>query len=243
MRCRLSSCQLVSLSTFNIHHLFRTGSCDTRSQPPGLCLVAVLSLILSGWWIGVPDAAAKSLWNKTSSNYKGRMADKTARLKGDILTVVISETNTLSNTVSTTTEKDAQIENVVTSFFFPAAASNFGSHNGALPNTDIEGQNDYTGGGTIANTLTLTGKASVMVIDVLPNGNLVIEGVRVVTASGETQYAVLHGFVRPYDITSDNMVMSDRIADARVEYISEGSLTEAQKKGWLMRLNDAINPF
>lgn len=222
-------------------HLCWLGSCKRRLQAPKLYFVVLLSVLMMNG--GIAEVAAKSLWQKTSSHYKGRLADKTARTKGDILTIVISETNTLSNTLSTTTAKEADINNLVTSFLFPAAASGFGSHNGALPRTQIEGDNEYTGGGTISNTLSLTGKASVMVIDVLPNGNLVIEGVRVISSSGERQYVVLHGFVRPYDITSDNMVMSDRIADARIEYISEGSLTEAQKKGWLMRLNDAINPF
>lgn len=234
----------MSKYTFkNLRHLCWLGSCACESQSPRLYLVAMMSVLTMGALLGVSAVEAKSLWKKTPSHYKGRLADKTARMKGDILTVVISETNTLSNSISTTTEKEADIDNVVTSFLFPAAASDFGSHNGTLPNTKIEGNNDYSGGGTISNTLSLTGKASVTVIDVLPNGNLVIEGVRVIASSGERQYAVLHGFVRPYDINSDNMVMSDRIADARVEYISEGSLTEAQKKGWLMRLNDAINPF
>ena len=57
----------------------------------------------------------------------------------------------------------------------------------------------------------------VTVVDVLPNGNLVIEGVRVVTFSGETQYVVLHGLVRPDDVSPANAVLSTSIADARVE--------------------------
>ena len=189
------------------------------------------------------DAVAKSLWSNTGSHYKGRFADKVASSRGDILTVLISETNTLSNRLNTSTAKDAEISNAVTSFLFPASASKLGTHNGALPNTQIDGDNTYNGGGTISNTLTLTGKASVMVIDVLPNGNLVIEGVRMIASSGERQYAVLTGIVRSYDVSAENMVSSDRIADAHIEYVSEGSLTDAQKKGWLMRINDAINPF
>lgn len=195
--------------------------------------------------IGMASLEATSLWQKNAGakHNKGRFADKIAHKKGDILMVVISETHTLSNSVRTRTDKDSEIDNLVTSFLFPAAASDFGSTNGALPATKIEGTNDYTGGGTIDNTHTLTGKTSVTVIDVLPNGLLVVEGVRVITASGEKQYAVLHGFVNPHNISADNMIDSERIADARIEYISEGSITEAQKKGWLLRLNDAINPF
>ena len=81
------------------------------------------------------------------------------------------------------------------------------------------------------------------VIDVLPNGNMVVEGVRLVRFSGETQYASLRGIVRPVDVQKDNTVLSTNIADAQVEFVSEGSLTEAQKKGWLLRLANKASPF
>ena len=61
--------------------------------------------------------------------------------------------------------------------------------------------------------------------------------------SGETQYVVLHGLVRPDDVTSVNTVLSTNIADARVEFISEGSLTDAQKRGWLSKLYEKLRPF
>ena len=77
----------------------------------------------------------------------------------------------------------------------------------------------------------------------LPNGNLVIEGVRVVSFSGETQYVVLRGIVRRDDIARDNSVVSTNIADARVEFHSEGSLTDAQKRGWLARIYERLRPL
>jgi flagellar L-ring protein precursor FlgH len=65
----------------------------------------------------------------------------------------------------------------------------------------------------------------------------------VVTFSGETQYVVLHGLVRPDDIAPDNTILSSNIADARVEFLSEGSLTDAQKRGWLTKLYEKLRPF
>jgi flagellar L-ring protein precursor FlgH len=65
----------------------------------------------------------------------------------------------------------------------------------------------------------------------------------VVTFSGETQYVVLHGLVRGDDVASDNTVQSSNIADARVEFISEGTLTDAQKRGWLTKLYEKLRPF
>jgi len=71
----------------------------------------------------------------------------------------------------------------------------------------------------------------------------VLEGVRVVTFSGETQYFVLRGIVRVDDIARDNSVISTNIADARVEFYAEGSLTEAQKRGWLAKVYEKVRPL
>jgi flagellar L-ring protein precursor FlgH len=83
----------------------------------------------------------------------------------------------------------------------------------------------------------------VQIIDTLPNGNLVVEGLREVAFTKERQFVSLRGIIRSYDIMPDNTVASSNIADARIEIVSEGTLTEAQRKGWLLRLNDKLNPF
>ena len=75
-----------------------------------------------------------------------------------------------------------------------------GKHKGQLPATEIETKSSNQGGGSISNTQDLKGRISVVVIDVLPNGVLVIEGARLVTFSGESYYAVLKGMVRQEDI-------------------------------------------
>ena len=72
---------------------------------------------------------------------------------------------------------------------------------------------------------------------------MVIEGVRLVTFSGETQYVVLHGLVRPDDISSANSVSSSHIAEAKVEFINKGSLSDAEKKGWLSDIYEKLRPL
>jgi len=67
--------------------------------------------------------------------------------------------------------------------------------------------------------------------------------VRIVTFSGETQYVVLHGLVRADDISRTNTIASSNIADARVEFYSEGELTDAQKRGWFSKLYEKLRPF
>ena len=177
------------------------------------------------------------------NNRFGNIADKIAAQRGDILRIIVAESRSTANTLTTTTSKESSINNTVNQFLFPIASSGFGTHNGALPGTDISGQNEYTGGGTITSAQTLSDSFSVTVVDVLPNGNLVIQGNRMWKDSDQTEYVTFTGIVRYNDIASANTVFSNQIADLRLIYASEGVIRKAQKKGWLGKLNEILNPF
>lgn len=185
-------------------------------------------------------ARADSLWPAATAGTPNAMiADRKATRPGDILTIVVSESVTAQNSQSTKSSRDSSISDAVSSFVYPG----LGAHKGALPSVQLAGKAAYDGGGDISNNQSLVSRAAVLVTDVLPNGNLVIAGVRVVTFSGETQYVVLHGIVRRDDIASDNTVTSSNIADARVEFHSQGQLTDAQKRGWLAKFYEKLRPF
>jgi flagellar L-ring protein precursor FlgH len=189
--------------------------------------------------LAAPAAQAGSLWPSTGAVERGMYADRKAARTGDILTIVVVESVTSSNSQSTKSTRDSAVTDGISSFFFPG----LGTHKGALPNLTLAGKAAYGGGGDITNSQSVASRAAVLVTDVMPNGNLVIEGVRMVTFSGETQYVVLHGLVRLDDIASDNTIQSSNIADARVEFISEGKLTDAQKRGWLTSLYERLRPL
>jgi flagellar L-ring protein precursor FlgH len=183
-------------------------------------------------------AQADSLWSNAARD-RSMYADRKAARAGDILTIVVSEAVTASNSQSKKSTRESSIADAVASFLYPTT----GLHKGALPSIAMTGSASNSGGGDVSNNQSLTARAAVLVSDVLPNGNLVIEGVRIVTFSGETQYVVLHGLVRPDDISSANTVYSSNIADARVEFLSEGALTDAQKRGWLSKLYEKLRPL
>jgi flagellar L-ring protein precursor FlgH len=185
------------------------------------------------------QADAGSLWPTNSGNERGMIADRKAVTTGDIVTIVVSEAVAASNSQSTKSARDSSITDAVSNFIYPA----IGAHKGVMPSLSLSGKAAYNGGGDISNTQSLVSRAAVLITDVLPNGNLVIEGMRVVTFSGETQYVVLHGLVRQTDIAPDNTVQSSNIADARLEFFSEGQLTEAQKRGWFAKLYEKLRPF
>ncbi len=195
-------------------------------------------------------AFAGSLWREGVTDERGMFADKRAKRVGDILTIIVQETASVANSEALKTSKSSKsgvaslADTIVKQFVAKAPDKILGKTiNPKELNLSSTGSNDYTGGGEVKNSQTIATRAAVQVIDVLPNGNLVVEGLREISFSKERQFASLRGLVRAYDILPDNTVLSSNMADARIEIISEGTLTDAQKKGWLLRLNDKINPF
>ena len=192
---------------------------------------------------------ATSLWSKSSNSQRGMFGGKRAYSVGDLITIDVAESSSLAASQNSVRNRQLEVQNAVTQFLY--ANSNLGTHNGGLPGTQIETQSSNQGGGSIANTQELKGRGSVIVIDVLPNGVLVLEGARMVTFSGESYYAVLKGMVRQEDIGFGfkdglryrNIVSSQYIADAQIEFVSKGSLNDAQKESWYQKLSSAINPF
>ena len=193
---------------------------------------------------------AGSLWREGVTDERGMFADKRAKRVGDILTIIVQETASVANSEALMTAKSSKsgvtnlADTIVKQFVGKLPGKVAGQPvNVKDLNLSSTGSNDYTGGGEVKNSQTIATRAAVQVIDVLPNGNLVVEGLREISFSKERQFAALRGLVRSYDIQPDNTVLSSNMADARIEIISEGTLTDAQKKGWLLRLNDKINPF
>ena len=183
-------------------------------------------------------AADGSVW-PAGGIERGMTADHRAARAGDILTVVVMENANATSAQTKSSNRESSVDDAITRFVFSKGLS----HNGEMPAISMGGKSAYTGGGQVNNTQSLTARAAVLVTDVLPNGNLVVEGTRRITFSGETQYVVLHGLVRSDDITANNTVLSSNVADARVEFISEGALTDAQKRGWLAKLYEKLRPL
>jgi len=188
-------------------------------------------------------AGTGSLWPAGTAVERGMTADRLAARAGDILTVVVAESANASSAQTKSSNRESSLEDAISQFIFSKAASGLLTHGGELPATSAKGKASYSGGGSVNNSQSLTARAAVLVTDVMPNGNLVIEGARMVTFSGETQHVILHGLVRPTDIGADNTVTSTNIAEARVEFVSDGTLTEAQKRGWLAKLYEKLRPF
>ena len=200
--------------------------------------VIVLAALLSAWPMTAPG---QSLWKEDAS--RSMVVDKRAHAVGDILTILIQESNTATKDRSTKTSKSSSLDASLETFLYSPQASSFLTKGGKLPALKMSGKHDFDGGGKISNSEQITARIAVKVVDVLPNGNLVIEGKRTTAFAGETQDAVLRGVVRSEDITANNSIYSYNIADATIKYVSKGAVSDAQKKGWFTRIWEKITPF
>jgi flagellar L-ring protein precursor FlgH len=219
---------------------------------------------------GSMQAQANSLWVKAGNTEQSMFADKVARGIGDILTIVVDENTTTTQDADLLTRDEFQggggigiAFNQFFNQFLQAAPRLFGlatgptttdengnasipvggSNNITIPTLDLASSGEWNAGGRTANKLTVSNRTAVTVVDVLPNGNLVVEGAKIIRTGVEDQYAYMRGVVRPVDIEADNTILSTKIADAQVEFIPAGELTEAQKKGWLLRAWEKVKPF
>lgn len=170
--------------------------------------------------------------------------DNKARYVNDVVTIVVSEVTTGTSSASTNTSRDASTTAGITgllgidkSLQAMNAKLNPSISLGGTASNSLKGKGDTSRGSTFATRITAR------VVKVLDNGNLVIEGWRQLKMNGESQYVVVSGIVRPDDITSDNLVSSQYIADARIDYVGDGVINEKMKPGWLTRIVDYVWPF
>jgi flagellar L-ring protein precursor FlgH len=185
---------------------------------------------------------ADSLW-KSDTSSSSMFADKKARRVGDIVTIIVQQNNSATRNNNTTTAKQTAVDASIASFLYGPAASGLLTKGGAYPAMNFTGKNTYSGGGQINNAETITDQVAVRVIDVLPNGNLVVEGRRHTAFSDEKQDAVLRGTIRYDDIMANNTIYSYNVADASIQFVSHGTITNSQRKGWFNRFWDKVNPF
>ena len=200
---------------------------------PKTILLALLALPA-----GLQTAAqAQSLWHDDVS--RPMFADKRAAGTGDILTIIVQETSSANKNNATKTEKNSSWTAAITSMLFPG----WGAVKGSMPAVSYNSDLKHDGSGAINNSQTMVAQVAVKVMDVLPNHNLVIEGRRETSFSGERQTIVLHGIVRPEDVTAANTVLSYNVADASIHIDGNGTVTDTQRKGWFTRILDKVNPF
>lgn len=163
--------------------------------------------------------------------------DRRARGIGDTIIVVLNEKTNASKKTGSNTQRNSEIDFSVPSFLGLPFKSLF-------QDIDVEAQskNKFDGKGESSSNNNFTGTITVTVIDVLPNGNLLVSGEKQIGINQGHEFIRLSGVVNPINIMN-NTVSSVQVADARIEYRGNGYLDEAQTMGWLSRFFLSISPF
>lgn len=187
-----------------------------------------------------------SLWMEASA--KGSLfLDYKGRHVGDIIIVNIVESTSASNSNTTATSKsqamDSTLGNLMGLPLNMGVSNLLGTGNELNMDNTLSSSNSFSGSGAKTKADKIQGTIAARVTEVLPSGNLVIEGHRELIIDNEKQTITLSGIVRQKDLDASNTVDSTSIADAKIAYSGQGMLSDSNKPGWLMTLLSWIMPF
>jgi len=193
--------------------------------------------VITGLFLMLTSAcSAGSIWAKRNKNKKDLYADDKAYRIGDVLTVVVTEDSKVENKANRDLKKDT------------SRSSSFNGELGSFADVgdfelEASSSNQLKGKADYKDERSFTDSVTVVVVDVMPNGNLVILGNRSRDIAGDKQLIEVSGIVRPSDVEFDNTVASERVADFRIVTKNSGIAEPYTRQGWLARLLDVLWPL
>jgi len=175
-----------------------------------------------------------------SGNVLNLYGDRRAHNVGDLLTIHLIENTAAKTSANTSASKKSEIG--------ISAPKILGGpvtwHGRPISETSISGERDFSGKGNSAQSNYLQGSVTVTVIQRLPNGNLVVQGQKNLRLNRGNELVQFQGIVRQADISPDNTISSNRVAEAQMVYGGRGELAQSNAMGWLSRFfNSALSPF
>lgn len=181
---------------------------------------------------------ANSLWRNGSRSF---FKDQRAHQVGDLLTVTVNITDQANFANETQLSRTVTEDSGITAFL----GSNLLTGTTALPGRLITADSTATsdGKGTIQRQESLTTNIAAVVTQILPNGNMVVEGKQEIRVNFEKRQLIVAGIVRPEDIQSDNTIDSSKIAEARIAYGGQGQITDIQQPPYGQQVMDVLLPF
>lgn len=193
---------------------------------------------------------ADSLWKKRVTVNYNLFDDNRGKRVGDIVTVLVSESTAIDGEETSTTDNSSSSSaSVDYNKFLRSAISALRTGRNAKftdrpANTfDSSYESEFEGEGTYESSRSVNLRITGMVVEVLDNGNLALEGKRDITVNKEKYTLKFTGIARPIDIMTDNSISSSRMSNVIFGLSGKGWLTRAGSKGWFNRVKDVIWPF
>lgn len=171
-----------------------------------------------------------------TSGFQPLFEDRRPRNTGDILTIVLDEQVSASKSSASNTTRKGDM--TFTPGLVPGQIKKLSDLG-----IDVKSANDFAGGGGSNARNSFTGTITVTVMDVMANGNLKVRGEKQIGINQGKEFIRFSGYVNPRTITAQNTVPSTQVAEARIEYVGDGYINEAQTMGWGQRLMMNLWPF
>lgn len=203
--------------------------------------------LVSGETTAPPQPASRAAINGSifqvgqtmNYGYQPAFEDRRPRNVGDTLTILLQENVSASKSSSSSAARNGS-----TGLAFDVTPRMLqGVFGDDRANTSVSGDTKFTGKGGAAANNTFSGTITVTVKQVLDNGNLSVIGEKQIAINQGTEFIRFSGVVNPRTISGSNTVVSSQVSDARIEYVGNGYINEAQQMGWLQRLFLNISPF
>lgn len=191
-----------------------------KTMTPHPTSIALLALA-----IAMPALATESLYRE--DQYQSLTSDRRGAKVGDLVTVQVFESSSATSTADTRAERTADLGVEV------AGTQRRLRRSGSVSN-DMQGQ------GRTERTGRLLAQVTVAIQEILPNGDLRLAGEQLLEINDERQQIRLEGRIRPIDLQENNIVLSSRLADAKISYLGSGVVGDKQKPAWWQRLLTAL---
>lgn len=185
-------------------------------------------------------ASFQSIW---SIGQQDLFTDGKARRVGDVLTVNISIDDKAQFDNQSDRSREAEIGGGFGTFISWAGFGFLGKSGESTGDLSLNAKSSARGQGSIDRSEKLRLSIAAIVIEELPNGNLMISGSQEVMVNKEVRVLNIAGIVRPSDISTNNAISYDKIAEARISYGGRGRITEVQQPGWGQRVYDRVAPW
>jgi flagellar L-ring protein precursor FlgH len=188
------------------------------------------------------QGAPNSLWRTGSRSF---FNDQRASRIGDIITVQIEIDDSAELSNSSNRQREASTSAGVSNFFGLETVAGQIFNNAFDPSNLIsaDADSEHRGTGAINREEKIELTVAAVIVDRLPNGNLVLAGRQEVRINGELRELTVSGIIRPEDVTAANTINQTQIAEARISYGGRGQISAVQRPGWGQRLGDAITPW
>ncbi len=192
--------------------------------------------------IAQAETRNNSLWSAAPISL---LSMRRAKAVGDLLTIVVEMDDRASVQSSLSRSRDSQEGLTVGALFgLPSVADTvLPGSNTLSPGVDINRNSTLDGTGSVNRADRATFTLSARVVGVEPNGNLMIQGYQQTQISAEVRYLSVSGVIRSQDISRKNTVSYEKIADARLTYVSEGEAGSPVRRGLIPRVVDRVAPF